>query len=92
MRMSARMRPNGMASGNATATMPIAMRKPLNTTGKLLTMMGGFRNRRKNLFEFHCCTQSWDSSQLESCSAGDTFTTPMAGMPSMSCTDSSASV
>ena len=34
-RMSASRRPSGIASGNATATMAIDMKKPERTTGKL---------------------------------------------------------
>ena len=59
--MSASTKPNGIASGNATSTMASAIRKPWNTLGTLETRMGGLRNRRRNVLEFHCLTQSWFS-------------------------------
>ena len=47
-----------MANGKDTATMASAMKKPFSTTGKLLTRMVGSKNRCRNRFEFHACTQS----------------------------------
>ena len=56
MRMNEKMRPMGMANGNAMSTMASAMKKPCSTTGKLLTRIGGLKNKRRNLLEFHACT------------------------------------
>ncbi len=92
MRMSDSSRPTGMASGNATATMPTAMRKPWNTTGKLVTMSDGLKNRRRNLLEFHAFTQSCCSSHWASCSVGEVPFTVMGVMSSMGFVVSSASV
>ena len=46
-------KPIGMAMGNAKATTASAIRKPLNTIGKLVTRIGGLRKSLRNLFEFH---------------------------------------
>ncbi len=77
MRMSDRARPTGMAHGNEMATMAMASRKPLNTTGMLLTMSDGLKNRRRNLLEFHAFTQSCSSRLFASWSVADTVTTLM---------------
>ena len=89
--MSESAKPRGIASGKATSTMASAMRKPLNTIGKLETMTGGLKKRRRNLLEFHAWTHSCCSRSATSASRGETEVTGMAGMPSMSLTSPSAS-
>ena len=56
MRMSDKAKPKGIASGNATSTIESDIRKPLNTIGRLWTKMTGFKNRRRNILEFHAST------------------------------------
>ena len=56
MRISDRAKPKGIASGNATSTIESDIRKPLKTIGRLWTKMTGFRNRRRNILEFHAST------------------------------------
>ena len=56
MRMSDRAKPKGIASGNATSTIESDIRKPLKTIGRLWTKMTGFKNRRRNILEFHAST------------------------------------
>lgn len=90
--MSARIKPNGMASGNATSTMASAMRKPWNTEGMLETRMGGLRNRRRNVFSFHFWTHGCSLSQLDAESQKLVPVTVMAGTSGMSCAEPSASV
>ena len=92
MRISDRMRPNGMASGNAHATMPTAMRKPENTAGRLDTNTGGLKNSFRNFTSFHDFTQSCCSSELDRRSNRVCDFTVIAGMPSIATEDPSASV
>ena len=56
MRMSDSAKPKGIANGNATSTIESDIRKPLKTTGRLWTKMTGFKNRRRNILEFHAST------------------------------------
>ena len=53
MRMRAKMKPNGIASGNATSTIASDIKKPVKMIGRLLTINTGLKNRRKNVLEFH---------------------------------------
>ena len=80
--MSASRSPIGMASGKATATIAMEVKKPVSTTGKLVTSSAGSKNRWRNRLEFHAWTQGCSSSHCERDSVVEMPSTEMAGMPS----------
>ena len=92
MRMSDSRRPNGIASGKAQATMPIAIKKPQNTTGRLDTNTDGFKNSFRNRTLFHDFTQSCWASESERDSKNECDFTVIAGSVSMATSVPSASV
>ena len=63
--------------------MAMDMKKPVSTTGKLVTKIVGSANRRRKRLEFHAFTQSCSSSHWDSASVAEMPCTGMTGMPSM---------